>query len=139
VFRVWERDDAHAVEAAQRDIADGGGDLSREIEFARFAEAHRLAGVEEDAHRQFALLFVEFEEQPFQPPVEIPVQVAEIVAVGVVAVIGELDRLAARAAAPFAAGGTFGPPRREQLELLEAAQEFGSEKGGHIVLLTGVG
>src|SRR6266446_2135273 len=102
-FRVWERDDAHAVEAAQRDIADVRVDLPREIKFARYTEAHRLTGVEENADWQLALLFVEFEEQPFQPPVEIPVQIAEIVAVGVVAVIGELDRLSARAAAALAA------------------------------------
>ncbi len=102
--------------------------MPREIKFARFTEAHRLTGVEENADRQLAFLFVEFEEQPFEPPVEIPVQVTEIVAVGVVAVIGELDRLAARAAPALAAGGAFGPPRREQLELLEAAQEFGSEQ-----------
>jgi len=46
--------------------------------------------------------------------------------VGIVAVIGELDRLAAGAAAAFAPGGAFGAPRREQLELFEATEQFGS-------------
>ena len=46
----------------------------------------------------------------------------------VIAIIGELDRLAAGAAAALAFGGAFGAPRGQQLELLEAAQQFGSEQ-----------
>ena len=61
------------------------------MELARLAEGHGLAGIEEDADRQLALLFVEFKEQLLQPAIEIPVQVAEIIAVDVSAVVGELD------------------------------------------------
>ena len=43
--------------------------------------------------------------------------------------IGELDGLPARAAAALPPGRTLGPARGQQLELLEPAQEFGSEEG----------
>ena len=109
---VGKRNDAHPIKAAQRDVADRRRDLPGEIELARLAEGHGLAGIEENAHRQLALLLVELEEQPLQPAVEIPVEVAEIVAVDVVAVIGELDRLPARAAAALALAPNSWPAAR---------------------------
>ena len=125
-FRVGKRNHAHAVKATKSDVAHGGGNLAGEIKLARLAESHGFAGVEEDAHRQFALLLVEFQEQAFEPAIEVPIEVAEIVAGDVIAVVGELDGLSARAAAALALGRTFGAPRGEQLELLEAAEKFGA-------------
>ena len=55
--------------------------------------------------------------------------VAEVIAVDIGAVIGKLDGLPARAAAALPPGRTLGPARGQQLELLEPAQEFGSEEG----------
>ena len=49
----------------------------------------------------------------------------------VCAVIGELDRLAARAAPALAAGRAFGPARRQQLKLLEPPQQFRCEQRTH--------
>src|SRR5437667_9246492 len=114
---------AHAIEAAQCDVADRGGHLPREIELARFPERHRLAGVEEDRDRQFAFLFVELEKEPVEPAVEVPIEITKIVARDVIPIIGELDRLPARLAAPFALERTFCAPPREQLELLEATKK----------------
>src|SRR5947208_2548529 len=111
---------AHTVETAQSDVADRGGHLPREIELARFPERHRLAGVEENRDRQFAFLFVELEKEPVEPAVEVPIEITKIVARDVIPIIGELDRLPARLAAPFALERTFCAPPREQLELLEA-------------------
>ena len=53
--------------------------------------------------------------------VEVPIEITEIVTRDVIAVIGELDRLASRFAAPLALERTFRAPLREQLELFEAA------------------
>src|SRR5205809_6896013 len=94
---VWERDNADTIKARKRDIADRGSDLAREIEFAGLAKRHRFAGIEEDANRQLALLFVELEEETLETTVEIPIEVAEVIAVNVSAIIRELDRLAASA------------------------------------------
>jgi hypothetical protein len=57
-----ERNHAHPVEARQRDVADGRRHLPGEVKLARLAKGHGLAGIEEDAHRQLALLLVELEE-----------------------------------------------------------------------------
>ena len=113
-----ERNHTDAIKAAQRHVADGGGDLAGEIEFARFAEGHGLAGIEENAHGQFALLLVELEEKFVETTEEIPIEVAEIVAGDVAAVVGELDGLPARATAALALGAALGTARGEQLELL---------------------
>ena len=110
--------------------------MSRKIKFARFAEGHRLAGIEKNPDRQLAFLLVELQKQPVEPPVEVPVEVTEIVAGDVIAIIGELDRLPAGLAAPLALEGTLGAPPREQLELLEAAQKFGGEEGSHFIGFT---
>src|SRR5713226_2112714 len=87
-FRIRKGNDAHTIKATESDVADGRGDLAGEVELARLAEGHRLAGIEENAHGQFALLLVKLHEEFFQPAVEVPVEVAEIVAVGVGAVVG---------------------------------------------------
>jgi hypothetical protein len=121
-FRTWERHDAHAIKAAQRYVADGSGDLAGEIKFTRVTEGHGLAGIEEDAHGQFAFFLVEFEEKFVEATEEIPVEVTKIVAGDVTAMVGELDGLSARATAALALGAALGAARREQLELLKAAE-----------------
>ena len=126
--RIRKRMTVTRSKAAQRHVADGGGDLAGEIEFARLAESHRLAGIEKDADRQFAFLFVEFEEKPFEPAIEIPIEIAEIVAVRRSCDNRRTRPIARAPAAALALGGTLGAARGEQLELLQAAQEFGSEE-----------
>ena len=68
-------------------------------ELARIAEIHRLAGVEKNPHSKLAFLLVKLQKQTIEPAIEIPVEITKIVARNVVAMIGEFDRLAARAAA----------------------------------------
>ena len=73
--------------------------------------------------RQLSLLLIKFHEQFLEPPIGVPIEITKIIADGVIAVIGELDRLSARAASSFAAGGTFGAAVGGQLELFELAQQ----------------
>src|SRR5262245_25217796 len=127
-LRAWKRNHTHAIEPAQRHVTDGSSDPACEIKFARLTEGHGLAGVEEYAHGQFALLLVELEEQAIKAAIEIPVEVPEIVAGNVRAMVGKFDRLPARAAAALALGRTLGTPRCKQLELLKATQKFRSEE-----------
>src|SRR5439155_21360531 len=91
-----------------------------------------------DRDGQFAFLLVEFQKQPVQPAVEVPIQITEVVAGDIIAVIGKFDRLPARLAAPFALERTFGAALGEQLELLEAAEQFGGEQVGHRIKRAGV-
>jgi hypothetical protein len=86
---------------------------------------HSVSNIETTVGGQFALLLVELEEQAIQAAEQIPVEITEIVAGGVAAVVGELDGLPPRAAAALALGAALGTPRREQLELLEPAEKFG--------------
>ena len=73
-----------------------------EIKFARLAESHGFAGIEKNAHWQFALLFVELQEQPVQPAIKVPIEVPEIVARDIIPVVRKFHRLPASPAAAFA-------------------------------------
>ena len=113
-----ERLNGDAVESTQRHVAHGGGDLAGEVKLGHLTKRHRLAGVEKNGDRKFALLLVELEEKAVEAAVKIPVNAAQIVAGDVVAVVGELDRLAARAAAALALCCALGTAAGEQLQLL---------------------
>src|SRR5258708_34399429 len=133
-----KRNCADPIEAAESDIAHRSRHLPRKVELARLAESHGLARVQENPHRQFALLFVKLEEEALQPAIEIPVNVAKIVALDVIAEIGELDGLPPRAAPALASRRTLGAAGRQQLELLKAPEQFGvPEVVRHIPLLSG--
>jgi len=53
-------------------------------------------------HRQVLFLLEEFEESAVQPPVGFPIQAAQVVAGGVIAVIGEFQAGALARRAPLA-------------------------------------
>jgi hypothetical protein len=120
---IGERADGDAVEAGEGDVSDGGGDAGGAIELTWLTEGHGFAGIEEDGDREFAFFLVEFEEEPIETAVEVPIEVTKIVAWDVAAVIGELDGIAACAAAAFAFERAFCAAACEQLELLELTEE----------------
>ncbi len=76
------------------------------------------------------LLDEELDEEPFEAGVGIPVELAQVVARGVVPVVGELDALPAADAAALALHAAGGQPPRGELDLLEAAQEGLVEERG---------
>ena len=85
--------------------------MSREIEFGRRPERHGLTAIQENTNRQFSFLFVELEKEFFEAAVQAPVEITEIIAMDVGAVVGEFNGLTTCAAAAFAFGGTLA--RRE--------------------------
>jgi len=130
ISEIGEGVTLNAVEAGEGDVADGGGDLPGEIKLARFAKGHGLAGIEKNATGSSPLLLVEFEETA--------------------APAGRRDsspnsesrrherscgNRQTRPTAPRARlrrsplAETFGATGSEQLELLEAAQQFGRQEG----------
>ena len=90
---------------------------------------HRRRRVDEERDRDVLLLDEQLDEQPLEPGVDVPVELAQVVAQGVVAVVGELDRLAALDAPPAALQAA--PDRRahQQQQALELAQERLVEDG----------
>ena len=75
------------------------------------------------------LLDEELDEQPLEPGVDVPVELAQVVAEGVVAVVGELDRLAALDAPPAALEPAADGRAHQQQQALELAQERLVEDG----------
>ena len=68
--------------------------LPREVELRRVAERHAAGAVEEEVDVQVFLLLESLQEQFVVSRVQVPVVVAEVVAGGVLAVVGELDAAA---------------------------------------------
>ena len=66
------------------------------------AGRHRGRGVDEQRDGDVLLLDEQLDEQPLEPRVDVPVELAQVVAEAVVAVVGELDRLATLDAATAA-------------------------------------
>ena len=93
------------------------------------AAGHRGAGVDEERDREVLLLDEELDEEALEPGVDVPVELAQVVAEGVVAVVGELHGLAPLDAPPAALQAA--PHRRpdEQQQALELAQERLVEHG----------
>ena len=75
------------------------------------------------------LLDEELDEEPLETGVDVPVELAQVVAQGIVAVVGELDRDAALGAAADPLETTADRALRHQQEALELAQKALVEDG----------
>ena len=94
------------------------------------AEVHRQAGVEQGVDMEIFLLEEELQEQLVEPAVDVPVDVPQVVADGVVAMLGELDRRAPPLALPLALHPADEDLAADQLELFELVQELRVEQRG---------
>ena len=70
---------------------------------------------------------VELDEEALHAGVGVPVEAAQVVAGGVIAVVGELDRLPALGAAPLAFEAPLLDLAADEGEALELAHEVGVE------------
>ncbi len=123
-----ERDDRHAVEVGECDIGQRRGHLAGIVELDRIAEGHAPRAVEQDVDVQVFLFLEPLEQELVVPGEDVPVEVAEVVARGVLAVVGELDAAAELHRPPL--GQQLAPehPARDQREVFELLQEIGVEK-----------
>ena len=108
---------------ARRDVPEGRRGALGEQELLRPAEGHRRAGVEEERDRDVLLLDEQLDEQLLEAGVDVPVELAQVVAQRVVAVVGELHGLAALDAPPAALEAAPDRLLHEHAEPLELAQE----------------
>ncbi len=80
-------------------------------------------------HRQIFLLLKQFQIQRIEPPVDVPVDVPQIIALDIVAVVGEFDA----AAFPLTLALPLGPPELHAFgrdgKALQTAHEIGVQKG----------
>src|SRR5439155_17139661 len=120
---VAEERDAHPVEVSQPQVGEGCSRPACEVELVWVAEVHGARSIHEHVDGHVLLLDEELDEELLQACVHVPVELAEVVPGGVVAVVSELDALAAPDAAPLALHAAGGQPARGELELFEAPQE----------------
>src|SRR4030095_7905598 len=74
-----------------RPKAARGGEPGAVGQFAGRAESHRRGGIEEEVEAEILLVHEQLHVEPVEPAVDVPVDVAEIIAQPVGPVVGELD------------------------------------------------
>ena len=112
----------------QPDERQGRRDLLAVAQLGRRAEVHRQAGVEQGVDVQVFLFEEQLQEELVEPAVDVPVDVPQVVADGVVAMLGELDRRPPPLALPLALHPADEDLAADQLELLELVQELRVEQ-----------
>ena len=124
-----QRADRDPVLAGEPDVAERRGRPLGEQQLRRSARGHRRRGVDEQGDGDVLLLDEQLDEQALEPGVDVPVELAQVVAEGVVAVVGELDRLAALDAPATALEPAADRRAHQHQQPLELAQERLVEDG----------
>ena len=89
----------------------------------RLADRHRVRAVDDDVDVEVFFLFEQPQQQLVEPPVQVPVDVAEVIAARVRAVVGELDAAADLTRAALGAQVPREHLARHHVEVLERLQE----------------
>ncbi len=115
--------DRDPVLAGKPDVAERRRRPLREQQLGRVPGRHRRRGIDEQRDRDVLFLDEELHEQPLETGVDVPVELAQVVAEGVVAIVREFDRLAALDAATPALEPATHRRAHQQQQALELAQE----------------
>jgi len=152
-------DQAHAVALLERDVAEGGGEGGGVVELGPVAaavgafgdagaggvgegaraEVHGAGGVDEDEQVEVGFLLVLFELEFVGAAEDFPVEVTEVVAGDVLAVLGELDAEASEGRAVQAGGEALDDHAGAKLEAAEAGEGLGVEIEGGVDVGRGLG
>src|SRR6266536_889027 len=124
-----ERGDGDPILRCQPDVAEGGSRALGEQQLLRPSGRHGRARVDEDADGDVLLLHEELDEQALEPRIHVPVELAQVVAEGVIAVVGELHRLTTLDAPPAALEPAANGCPHDQKEALQLPQERLVEDG----------
>ena len=137
--RRAERQNGHAIEVDESDVAERRGQSSRLIEFG--VGGHRTARIEKQVDRQVLFLIEQSEQQPVQTFVGFPIDVAHIVAGRVLAVVGKLEPAPALPRLPVGTVASCERAHRDDAEVFEFLEKVSVEHGkiGHVGHVGGVG
>ena len=123
-----ERRAADSVEIFQTDIAQRRRDLLGVVELRRVAFGHGAAGVDQQIDIHLLFGGEDFHQQAIEPPVNVPIDVAQIVAVLVAPVVGKFQAKAFARRRMLALGAGPAEPLGDQVEPFELAQEIAVEE-----------
>ena len=122
-------DEADGILLVMGEVGGGGGQLAGEFKLAGEAgmpEAHRGGGVQHQVHPQAGFLLVLLDEIALAAPEQLPIEVAQVVALHVIAVVAEFHtgpfEHAGVAARPPALRG----PARPEHQMIEPAHRLGA-------------
>src|SRR6266511_1680229 len=120
--------DADALQVDETDEAEAGGQPRGVVELRGLPELHGGGGVHQQVETEVFLVHEELEIETIQTGVDVPVDVADVVANPVGTVIRELDADALAGAAALAPDAPAERAPREQRETLELGEEVRREQ-----------
>ena len=121
--------DRQPIQVREADVAQGRRNASRHVELRRLG--HRSADVEHQVDREVALFIEEPKQQPVQPLIGLPVDVAVVITGGVRTMVGEFKTASALRRQPV---GAVLPGQRalgDDVQVLELLEEVVFEAEGH--------
>src|SRR5262249_6799374 len=120
--------DTDALQVDEPDEAEGRGDPHGALELAGCPEVHRRRRVDDQVQAEIFLVDEELDVQAIEPAVDVPVDVAKIVADPVRAIVAELDAVPAPEASALALDPPAKDPAREQRQALELRKKVRREE-----------
>src|SRR5882724_7235127 len=118
-----------AIEIFQPDIAERGGDFFRIVDLRRCSLGHRPARVDQKINIHFLLGGEYFQQQPLEASVNIPVYVAQVVAVLIAPVVGKFQTEPLARSRMLASGSCPTQSLGDQMETFELAEKLSVEEG----------
>src|SRR5215467_2882606 len=113
-----------SLEAGQADEAEGGGEAGSVAQLGRLAESHGAGAVEEEVEVEVLLVHEELQVEAIEAAIDVPVDVTEVVARSVRAIVGELHAHALVRALTLAPSPAAEGASREEGQALELSQEL---------------
>src|SRR5712691_1626654 len=120
---IGEGSALNTIERAQADVAQAAGKLQRELKLVGLAPIHGLAVVHQQVHGDVLLVLEELDDEVVQPAIDVPIELADVVARHVLAVVDEIHGAAALRAAALALDLVGDPLAAHQTETLQAAEQ----------------
>ena len=136
-----EGDAADRVLLAQQQVGQAGGDGAAVVVLVQrpAAVVHRLADVDDQGAAQVGLFLELLDVEAVGLGPDLPVEVADVVAGGVLAVLHELDRVAEERAAVHAGDEALDDVLGAQVEPRDAGDRLGMQEAARIVFFGGHG
>ena len=116
--------DSHAIDSLQPNDSQRSRELLGEVQLGGRAKVHAAATVDQGVKVQILLVEEQLEEQAVESRVEIPVEEPKVVAVDILAKVGELDAMTLALRSPFALQMPRQHLARGELQLFKPSQEL---------------
>ena len=124
--------DRDAIEVCECDPGECGGELTSQFEFTTIGKAHTARTVEQQPDVQVLFFLKPSDQQVTVPGIDVPVEIPEVFAGAVFAMVGEFDTGPCLASSALSQQLSAKYPFRHDRKVFEACQEIGRKQHGAV-------